>query len=134
MSREIKFRVWDDTDKVYKISETSEMSFRLSAISKIVLWLKNLKHKFIVEQYTGLKDKNGKEIYEGGIIKMPSELCIYPYKPIGVVEFGYGRFYVKDEQYEDGSKHVVDFYDYNDPTLDFEVIGNIHENPELLEV
>jgi len=79
-----------------------------------------------LEQFTGLVDKYGKEIFVGDIVKMPPEITIDP-KRIGVVEFGYGCFYVKDDEYEDGKKHVVDFYDYNDPAKDFEVVGNIHE-------
>ena len=84
----------------------------------------------IVEFKTGLKDKNGKEIYEGDVVKMPSDLGI---RQVGLVFFVNGRFSIKDCEWEDGCYHVVDFYDYNTPSEDFQVIGNIHENPELLE-
>lgn len=85
----------------------------------------------IWEQSTGLKDKNDKEIYEGDIIKFADlELAM---KPTGVVCFAQGKFFVKDWDFGDGSYHIVDFYDYNIPCKDLEVIGNINENPELLE-
>lgn len=86
--------------------------------------------RYVWEQFTGIKDKNDKEIYEGDIVKFADlELAM---KPAGVVCFSDGKFFVKDWEFDDGSYHIVDFYDYNIPYRDFEVIGNIHENPELL--
>ena len=67
---------------------------------------------FIIEQYTGLKDKDGKEIYEGDIVKT----CFDNEERIFAIEWSkYGWF-------------MGDWPVYNDCT----VIGNIHENPELL--
>lgn len=85
-----------------------------------------------VEFDTELKDKNGKEICVGDIVKMPLELEL-AMKQVGFVSFANGRFLIKDYEWEDGSYHIVDFYDYNIPNKDFEVIGNIHENQDLLE-
>lgn len=87
-----------------------------------------------VGQYTGLKDKNGKEIYEGDVLKMfgdyRHEVCYYR-----------GAF-----GYEIGIKIGINYRDFisfnqnsninwicDNQFADFEVIGNIYENPELLK-
>ena len=71
-------------------------------------------------QYTGLKDKNGKEIYEGDIIKYTQHYFNTPmikYKT-KIVEWKYDKWGV---------------YETNAGESDIEVIGNIYENPELLK-
>jgi len=77
------------------------------------------------EQYTGVKDRNGNEIYEGDICK---DICINgnEYAPLSVI-FDEGAFSLKYSE------------DYIPPLCDIdldhiEVIGNIYENPELMEV
>lgn len=81
-------------------------------------WGKNLD----IMQHTGMKDKNGTEIYEGDILMLPGIVFLtYPSKAvIGVVK------YIKNEFYIDVPGYA---YDFNKMVI----IGNIYENPELLE-
>jgi len=87
----------------------------------------------ILMQSTGLKDKNGKEIFEGDIVRIwdNEEDGIRKDIQIGFVE--YDRCWCVDIKvyvnYIDvkGKTHILEFGNY------IEVLGNIHENPELLE-
>jgi len=75
----------------------------------------------IIMQSTGLEDKNGVEIYDGDILDIKAN-----FKRLGFVIFDHGKFKVQ---------HVEDtaFYDFTQVLSHCEVIGNIHENKELLE-
>lgn len=79
-----------------------------------------------VGQYTGLTDKNGKKIFEGDIVSVEDHLI-----PKGKRY----RFFDGTVEYKDASFAIVgeDFSAYRWIDYDIEVIGNIHDNPELLQ-
>ena len=127
-----KFRAWDKTDK--KMCLVDEINFNRGEFESIGVGITFLRGADEVElmQSTGLKDKNGKEIFEGDIvtdgdvtsdIKYHQTLGFYMIGKYGFsVPFGQG---VDVEYFEEFADHV---------SKTFEVVGNIYENPKLLEV
>lgn len=123
----IKFRVWDkEENKMHKV-KTIEFSRRGARIIHLAEVNSNGKgdhkrwHSSVeLMQSTGLKDKNGTEIYEGDIIKNP-------YDEIYTVKWFDAAFYL-EEKYNGGFDYFELYSGDNK-----KVIGNIYENPELLE-
>ena len=116
--REIKFRLWDDYYKeMNSLDPKSDFDctrFTLSALNE---------SKYIKPmQYTGLKDKNGVEIYESDLVKTDKGIFQLTIDCFGPELSGYdnGDYYYGD---------VSEYHNWNE----FEVIGNIYENPDLLE-
>ncbi|MFJ1411723.1 YopX family protein [Capnocytophaga canimorsus] len=118
MQREIKFRVFDKEAKTMQKVSSIDIENNEVFIYDIGGFDKNLSFDEIeLMQFTGLYDKNGVEIYEGDILENKKER--------NVVFFEDGCFYVK---FQDSRYRVGGF----DSTF-INVIGNIHENPELLK-
>lgn len=122
--REIKFRVWNDEimeyeggDKtvVFRVKDGKVFTLHTDGLffpKDSVVWCEDRNAKIM--QYTGLKDKNGKEIYEGDWVKSSNK---------GTREIFWD---------EDGCMFDADGT-YLTRMNDREVIGNIYENPELLD-
>ncbi len=128
--KEIKFRVWNYQDK--EMFGVDILNFNHPQGDNIATsYSKKGSHNSfygknsVLMQFTGLKDKNGKEIYEGDILKCES---VNESDFISKVEFKEGAFIVYDEEHL-----AMDvFYCSAGQDFDSEVIGNIYENPELL--
>ena len=115
--REIKFRAWCESGRYWNV--TWQDLARASDEGKII-WEMFLNPDWIIEQYTGLKDKNDKEIYEGDILDEDDGPAIV------VFHDSSWALEMSDEDeaaIEPFSVYIID---------NMEVIGNIHDNPELL--
>ena len=114
--RDIKFRIWDGAKNEWLASSSKDALpyYGFALVGEVMtvqsppIW--SLDEGNIVEQFTGLKDKNGTEIYEGDICSFTSKT-------------GKNNFLYTFSE--------LDTMGVNLDTL--KVIGNIHENPELLE-
>ena len=127
--REIKFRVWDKLERPWDKEFKKEMIYDIAGIE---FWIKTIRivdegrHSWMnfknveIMQYTGLKDKNGKEIYERDLVKI-----LDGDGEIAEIKFDYGRYYFEVGDYRDDLCNCEERF--------LEVVGNIYENPELME-
>ena len=129
--REIKFRAWD--------GKMMRPSKQIGIWQSKCLFLDDgLVKKWILMQYTGLKDRNGVEIYEGDIVKW-GHIKGGEEDPIRVAEVRMGpqvEFVSRQKRVcrtgEDEYRFGYGTFAYRDTQNWICVIGNIHENPELL--
>ena len=144
MNDRLKIRVWDKYFNRYWSDEE---------VKRNVQWLlypdnDNIEN-VVIEQCTGLRDKNGKLIYEGDIIVISNEYPFYDCKNtdgepvlnyIGIVKWIYNCWQYeyqcvnpKKSGISNGINNLLNEFGFDDDEFsDFEIIGNIHENPELL--
>jgi len=120
--RELKFRIWDNhTNRfVTCVYETNKDCYlfigRSGYVTAFNCYGEEIDFqdgRFTIQQYTGLKDKNGKEIYEGDILMPDTIAGIWPEQRNGVL--------VKDIRQPFANAHL------------FKIVGNIFKNPELLK-
>jgi len=135
--REIKFRAWDKGNNVmlYNHPDKDKITFYVGGI-----WIKlvdpyypNLLYSepILIEnleimQYTGLKDKNGKEAYHKDIAGYKDDAGIFQTGILGWNDFAAGFYLCAIDGDDEGNQN-------GDMDRDFEVIGNVFENPELIE-
>lgn len=141
--REIKFRAWDKTENIMIGSQEIDIEFTLgndghgnvgAFVDKCdgegIEWTR--RGNLILMQYTGLKDKNGKEIYEGDVVRI--EINERPHVGIKICEVKYAAntfayFSLKPIDFDDSKGNFGHLNTWYNP----EIIGNIYKNPELLK-
>lgn len=147
MNRKINFRVWDKEREgfLHKVDIDSDIIY---ADTK---WYIHGGHalddNYVMQQYTGLKDKNGKEIYEGDIITTyikrwdsnEEKYCLVNDKFTGSPELKIGHVwyanpceYIAEWAVSFNHLYSEDSIPYS-KTQSVEIIGNIYETPELLK-
>lgn len=135
MYREIKFRVWDkDYKRMHTVGDFHHDSLEIDEDNNI--YYLNLQcmeaspYKgtnpeycaYRLMEYTGFKDTDGKEIYEGDILQIEDSICVVEFK-----KYGFGARNIKFNEFcLFGEDELLDIYATK-------VRGNIYENPELLE-
>lgn len=121
-----KFRAWHH--ELGRMMSISDMWFNVDSLGEIGLndavmndYITVSPDEIKLMQSTGLKDKNGKEIFEGDIVSIDTDEF-----DLLFVKYESGIYWLMDD--EECVEHLSDYYKY------VSIVGNIYENPELLEV
>lgn len=133
----IKFRAWD-IENEYMITSKQGVFTALRNIMDITRQndgyynngelLKPNKNKYELMQFTGLHDKNGKEIYESDVVEVTREGILER----GVVIFGSGCYFIKVKEHFLNSVTLLPLHECSRNDYKLKVIGNIYENSDLL--
>ncbi|MCF1424467.1 YopX family protein [Lactiplantibacillus plantarum] len=151
----IKFRVWDRMLNEYRIlgvnDDSNNLGLGFEVSGGIGSNVTTMYHSVgdVVEQFTGLKDANSQDIYEGDIIQYSHHFYEYSMGGVTDRETGYigtvvknnGAFgiFINKISYTDANndcyhaKDFVPFCEFDDQESDMTLKGNVHANPELLE-
>lgn len=128
MKQEIKFRAWNKKDKV--MVDVAAMNFGPSGLWSLIEYAYDaelqLADNYELMQYTGLKDKNGREIYEGDIVRTGEDNIGDPDPTIGQVIMQEGSWLIENEKKQE---EIGLFSEITSR----EVIGNIFEDNQLLD-
>ena len=138
-----EFRAWDGHKMIYpdyRPGRRDEHSWAISATGKYLKLFDDsypdCEPLYIIMQYTGLHDKNGKEIFEGDIVFHDTESKSYDAKGLwregtAYVKYGNFGFYFNEIDCGDWRFRGPEGAEWEKDKL--EIIGNIYENPELVK-
>jgi len=134
--RELKFRVWDNLKKEWLKNKVYHFNLFCNEIGIGEFRLNQHPEGFTIQQYTGLKDKHGKDIYEGDIVTYQQPYRAYRLTHPATTD-SYRTIKAPVVYNQDDFTYEIDGYALGTPMIktrkDIEVVGNIFENPELLE-